>query len=377
MAFAHAPHRDAIFELLDAASGLLDAPLILEDPDLNVIAWSAGQATADAERLQSIVDRHPGPWLAGVLRRRGTLDRLASGAGAVFAPPASASASPRMGCGVLVDGRLVGYLWATTPIAFDPERTGRFEALALTLADLLMTDPAGLTAADLAGNTPALDQAATRLGLHDRTLSLLGVPEGGARTAAAVRLILRALHPEPLIVPGDDVTWAVLPWDRPEQAAARARQLAEALGRPVAIADPVVGHEHLPAAMAQVKIIQELQFPYARGAVADFGDVQVPYAMSRLRRALNADGQRLRSVVDVLRAHDAAKHTELVATLRAYLDAFGEAGAAARSLHLHTNTFRYRWRRIVELTGFDPHDGEQRLRAELQLRLADYVAMSG
>ncbi|MEV6845776.1 helix-turn-helix domain-containing protein [Actinoplanes sp. NPDC051411] len=377
--FAHAPRRGAIFDILDTASVLLDAPLILEDADLNVIAWSAGQASADSERLRSIVDRHPEPWLVDVLRRRGILDRLAGGAGPLFAPPASAEAQPRMGCGVLIDGRLAGYLWAATANPFDPERAGRFEALAQTLAELLGHDtdapPGALTPADLAGNSPALERVATRLGLHDRTISLLAVPGAGPRAAAAVQLILRSLHPEPLVVPGEDATWAVLPWDRPERAAARARQLAEVLARqepgPVAIADPVVGHRRLPAAMAQIRLIQNLQLRYGRPAVAAFADVQVPYALLHLSRALDADGQRLRGVVDALRAHDAEKHTELVATLRSYLDSFGDAGAAAQSLHLHTNTFRYRMRRIVELTGFDPRDGEQRFVAELQLRLPD------
>jgi DNA-binding PucR family transcriptional regulator len=60
-----------------------------------------------------------------------------------------------------------------------------------------------------------------------------------------------------------------------------------------------------------------------------------------------------------------------LATLRAYLDAHGDAAAAARRLDVHVNTLRYRLRRVVELTGLDLTDPDERLVAELQLRLVE------
>ena len=58
-----------------------------------------------------------------------------------------------------------------------------------------------------------------------------------------------------------------------------------------------------------------------------------------------------------------------VATLRAYLDAHGDVGRAARDLGVHPNTLRYRVRRAVELAGVDLDDPDERLVTELQLRL--------
>lgn len=46
-----------------------------------------------------------------------------------------------------------------------------------------------------------------------------------------------------------------------------------------------------------------------------------------------------------------------------------DAAATATAMHLHVNTVRYRLRRVQEMTGIDLDDWDQRLLAELQLRL--------
>lgn len=61
-------------------------------------------------------------------------------------------------------------------------------------------------------------------------------------------------------------------------------------------------------------------------------------------------------------------HTE---TLRAFLDHFGDVTAAAAALDVHPNTFRYRMRRLVEISGLDLDDPVERLVAHLQLRIRD------
>ncbi|HUS62222.1 MAG TPA: helix-turn-helix domain-containing protein, partial [Acidimicrobiales bacterium] len=71
-----------------------------------------------------------------------------------------------------------------------------------------------------------------------------------------------------------------------------------------------------------------------------------------------------------LQAHDEAKGTCYVETLRAWLEAFGDVPSAAASISVHPNTFRYRLRRLVELSGIDLDDADERLVAALQLRLA-------
>ncbi|MFD1050894.1 helix-turn-helix domain-containing protein, partial [Kibdelosporangium lantanae] len=51
------------------------------------------------------------------------------------------------------------------------------------------------------------------------------------------------------------------------------------------------------------------------------------------------------------------------------LDAFGDVIAAASALHVHPNTFRYRLRRLTEISGLDLTDPDARFAAMLQLRV--------
>ncbi len=70
-----------------------------------------------------------------------------------------------------------------------------------------------------------------------------------------------------------------------------------------------------------------------------------------------------------LLAHDAEHGSELVATLRAYLDAFGDVNLASACVHVHANTFRYRLKRLIEISGLDLADPDARLTVMLQMRI--------
>ncbi|MEU9357987.1 PucR family transcriptional regulator ligand-binding domain-containing protein [Streptomyces sp. NPDC048301] len=56
-------------------------------------------------------------------------------------------------------------------------------------------------------------------------------------------------------------------------------------------------------------------------------------------------------LIGVLERYDAEHHTELVATVRAFLDASGSWQRCAEQLHVHVNTLRYRLQRVEQLTG--------------------------
>ena len=70
-----------------------------------------------------------------------------------------------------------------------------------------------------------------------------------------------------------------------------------------------------------------------------------------------------------LAAYDAEHDANLVATLRACLDAFGDVAAASAAMYVHPNTFRYRLRRVTEVSDIDLTDPEQRFAAMLELRV--------
>ncbi|WP_370971868.1 PucR family transcriptional regulator [Amycolatopsis sp. cg9] len=87
--------------------------------------------------------------------------------------------------------------------------------------------------------------------------------------------------------------------------------------------------------------------------------VVVPAAEVAAHRLLLAgapDGLRAalrRRVLGPLLAYDAEQHTDLVHTVRVFLECSGSPTRAAKALHVHVNTLRYRIGRAGELLGAD------------------------
>jgi DNA-binding PucR family transcriptional regulator len=97
--------------------------------------------------------------------------------------------------------------------------------------------------------------------------------------------------------------------------------------------------------------------------------VHVEALILELRDLVMARGDRPTGAVARLYDYDSQHNTNLVRTLRAWLDAFGDIVAAAASMYVHPNTFRYRLRRLSEVSGLDLTDPEARFAAMLQLRV--------
>ena len=103
--------------------------------------------------------------------------------------------------------------------------------------------------------------------------------------------------------------------------------------------------------------------------VARLSDVHVESLMLELRDLVAARGDRPTGPVAKLLAYDEQHNTNMVETLRAWLDAFGDVIAASAAVYVHPNTFRYRLRRLSEVSGIDLADPETRFAAMLQLRV--------
>ena len=103
--------------------------------------------------------------------------------------------------------------------------------------------------------------------------------------------------------------------------------------------------------------------------VARLDDVQVEALLLELRDLAAARGDRPTGSLARLIEYDRQHQSNLVETLQAWLDAFGDVRAAAAALFVHPNTFRYRLRRVAEVGEIDLADPEQRFAAMLQLRV--------
>jgi DNA-binding PucR family transcriptional regulator len=87
-------------------------------------------------------------------------------------------------------------------------------------------------------------------------------------------------------------------------------------------------------------------------------------------RALVGDAVAHRRLVTTVIDPVAAAGGELLTTLAAFLESGSALEACARALFVHSNTVRYRLRRVTELTGLRPTDP----RDALVLRIAVLAA---
>ncbi len=76
--------------------------------------------------------------------------------------------------------------------------------------------------------------------------------------------------------------------------------------------------------------------------------------------------------VSVLEAYDKETGSELLKTLDRFLLYVDDPVTAANSLNIHRNTLLYRINKIKKLTGLDLKNGNQRLRIQFYLKLAEY-----
>ena len=78
-----------------------------------------------------------------------------------------------------------------------------------------------------------------------------------------------------------------------------------------------------------------------------------------------------RRVLGPLLDYDAEQHTDLVHTVRVFLECSGSPTRAAKALHVHVNTLRYRIGRAGELLGVDLTEFTDQLDVYLALRAGD------
>ncbi|GHP18410.1 hypothetical protein RN2511_031460 [Rhodococcus sp. NKCM2511] len=143
------------------------------------------------------------------------------------------------------------------------------------------------------------------------------------------------------------------------------RRAMSALGIPVTFA--IGGPEERPVT-ARVHAQWALDACQDSSPTVVFDDIRVDATLRRAGAALSGLPLALPAVERMLSC-DASEGTEYAATVLALLAHESNVAAAAASLYLHPNTFRYRLRRTKELFGLDLDDVDTRLLVWMSLRL--------
>lgn len=396
-----------LFALANAVGALLDAPVTIEDRSSRVLAFSGRQDEADSARVETILGRQVPQRYSRLLVERGVFREIYRSDHPVYVPPQEKGdfSVPRVAVAVRAGDEMLGSIWAAVHHPLSEERSQALLDAAKLVALHLLRVRAGadverrlradLVSTALEGGTFARE-ALNRLGLADQPVVVLalavldpghddpggddaGLATERQRLADAFAMHLSAVHPRSAAALVGDVAYGLLPAqrDRPdgeERAVRIATDFLERVGDridarigvgPVAVDASALAQARTSAGRA-LRVLRA-----GRGAqrVARLADVQVEALVLELRDLVEARGDQPTGPVARLYAYDEKHKANLVETLRAWLEAFGDVIAAAAAVYVHPNTFRYRLRRLAEVGGLDLDDPEARFAAMLQLRV--------
>ena len=394
-----------LFALANAAAALLDAPVTIEDRSSRVLAFSGRQDEADEARVETVLGRQVPQRYSRLLNELGVFRELYRTDQPVQVPPLPHASGdftlPRVAVAVRAGDEILGSIWVVVRTPLTEERTQALcdaaKLVALHMlriragADVQRRLRADLVSTALEGGAGARE-ALDRLGLADQPVVVLalstpqatdlsdaGLATERQRLADAFAMHLGAVHPRSAAALVGDVAYGMIPvqpdrHDGEENAVRIAKDFLERIGDRVTATigvGPVVReNSHLPHARAgadrALRVLRTARGPHR---VARLADVHVESLLLELRDLIEARGDQPTGPIARLIAYDREHSSTLVETLRAWLDAFGDVIAAAASVYVHPNTFRYRLRRLAEVGDLDLEDPDARFAAMLQLRV--------
>ncbi|MFC5679193.1 PucR family transcriptional regulator [Aeromicrobium endophyticum] len=396
-----------LFAVANAISSLLDAPVTIEDRSSRVIAFSSRQDEADPSRVETILGRQVPERYSRILSERGVFRELHRSDQPVFvealADETEAFAMPRVAVAVRAGDEVLGSIWAAVPAALSDERSAALRDSAQLVALHLLRMRAGADVerrvrADLVGSVleggSGAREALERLGLADCQIVVLGftVADTDAdrhddpsaaherqRLADAFAMHLSAVNPRSASALFDGVAYALVAVhgssdDAETRVVGMATDFLGRIGgrlRPVVAIGPVTDglSDIVRARSTTDRILRVLREGLGGRSVARLVDVQTESLLMELRDRAITRGEQLTGPLALLVEYDRQHDGQLVPTLKAWLDAFGDVGKASEAVFVHPNTFRYRLRRVREVGDVDLLDPEQRFALTLQLRL--------
>lgn len=396
-----------LFALANAIAEILDAPVTVEDRNSRILAFSIRQEEADPSRVGAILNRQVTPWATQDLQERGIFRQLYRTQEPLFVDPPESGyggfTMPRVVLGIRAGDEILGSVWAAVPEPLSDERMQLFRDLQSTVAVHLLSHRANanverrmrsdLTAQVLAGG-PQAEEVAARLGLPRRPMLVLAMalPDSeeettrlhGDRAAELIRLgdafdmYLGSSQPGASASLVGDVVYGIVPVStgtepEPDRGSRMARDFLARVGRRsavIGVSAVAPDADGLSRARDDADRALRLARSSPRGnRVCSTVEHAFELLMMEMTDLVTARGMGITGPFARLVEHDERHSSDLVPTLRAWLDHFGDNISASTALHVHPNTFRYRLKRVGEVSGMNLDDRDERLSLMLQFRL--------
>jgi DNA-binding PucR family transcriptional regulator len=392
-----------LFALANAIAAMVGGAVTIEDPQSYVLAYSSADLPIDEARREVILGRRVPDRFLRRLRDAGVFQRLQTSDDVVSYVDQEEEVLPRLAVGIRAGGELLGSIWvadATESLGPDAkaalQEAARMAALHLirhrSSSDLERRQRGELVRSLLEGDVHP--DAATLLGLDaDTAVTVVALrvedPNDPSRSSADVvarieRVVgLVALYFESFQRHVAQVTigqtiYVMIPETRDGERVRLLQLIGDLIDRARATVHtrilsgvgstvPSVAAANWSRREADLAI--RVLSSHPDRSIAPIEDVRAETIVLALRDHASGDDYLRSGPVETLRQHDEQKGTSYVETLEAYFTAFGYVPLAAKTIFVHPNTFRYRLRRLTEISGLNLDDPLERLVAELQLRI--------
>jgi DNA-binding PucR family transcriptional regulator len=392
------PLHDSSTDLFGLAQSIADRThgmVSIEDEASHVLAYSASNDEADDLRRLSILGRAGPPEHLEWIAQWGIFDALRASSEVVrVAERPELGLRPRVAIGIhqpAADERrapvFAGTIWVqqgSRPLADDADSVLRGGAIlaARIMARLAATPSTHATRVqellglrDGDGGGPAVIARELNISPDGRAAVIAFETNSvGSRMAGVLSLSASAFRGDAQVAARGSRVYVLFPntgkpgpvasWVRGTVAALRSEL---GLQMRAVIAAPVAGLAYAAAARAEVDRVLDSaeRHPGAIGEVTSLAEARTTVLLDEIVTLIGANDRLADPRVRVLREQDPM----LAETLRAYLDSFGDVGAAAKWLHVHPNTVRYRVRRIEQILDTSLTDPDVRLLLSLSLRV--------
>jgi hypothetical protein len=386
---------DAVKTVLEAITTLTGCPVLLEDTEFRLIAFSSSHAWSDdLARVQILTGTAP-PKMAAWLRRSGIVERADQTEG--ITPVRIPGVDQRALLPIRGPFGSVARLWITGPGAVHATEHdaalrihARQLALALAARDATARPPDTTVQHCLRGALSGSRNTETLGALigwsQNAPIRLLGFKHVLAEVAPTsdldvlgdlVRVTLSVLHVDCFPLSSSDTLYLLARADQLDAATAlRVARESIALfertfGRELACVVGTPTTDLAGLGLAREEMDRNLRVMVAQGkaGVIGFEELRTTSFFAELREHFIelpvASGGPLTRVLEL----DASGHSEYIGTLQAYFNANCDIGRAARTLFVHRNTVKYRLDRLQELAGIDLDDPLTRFTCEVQMRL--------
>ncbi|WP_017556526.1 PucR family transcriptional regulator [Nocardiopsis baichengensis] len=393
-----------LFSLAQTLATLTGGMVAIEDAASRVLAYSSGEEVDELRRLSVLGRQGPEQYLA-LLREWGVFSRLRAGDEVVHvAEHPELGIRPRMAVGVHAGDQPLGTIWVQKgahPFAEGAEEAllgaaritalhmlrhrtevtaglrlredllaglleGRIEAAALSdSVEVSPERPALVAAFSLGAGGRREERNRSGLELQRRRMAdLIAVHTAAYRKNALVTVLGGRIYVLVPDVGARSAEASVLALARKSVEAARG---LIGSGVQAAVGSTVDAPDAVPLSRQEADRVLDAMSRDLESDVATIGDVRARVLVSETLAHLRATPGLRDPRVEALIRHDAQSDSDLVRSLLAYLEAFGDVRAAAERLHIHPNTLRYRVRRAEAVSGIDLGDPDQRLFTHLQL----------